>query len=48
MGRKRVKWLTFHFPDASGKVVLASEIDYRNGVKIVEEFYDSRDFLSKE
>jgi len=46
-GNKDGTWLTFHFPDNSGKVVLASEIKYNNGIKMVEEFYDSRDFLSK-
>lgn len=46
-GNKDGTWLAFHFPDTSGKVVLASQIEYRNGVKIVEELYDSRDFLSK-
>jgi antitoxin component YwqK of YwqJK toxin-antitoxin module len=46
-GEKEGSWLSFHYPDKSGKVVLASEIEYRNGVKIVEELYDSRDFLSK-
>jgi len=46
-GNKDGAWLTFHFPDDSGKVVLASEIKYNNGIKMVEEFYDSRDFLSK-
>ena len=46
-GEKEGSWLSFHYPDKSGKVVLASQIEYRNGVKIVEEFYDARDFLSK-
>lgn len=46
-GEKVGSWLSFHYPDQSGKVVLASQIEYKNGVKIVEEFYDARDFLSK-
>jgi len=46
-GRKDGVWKTYHLPNSSGKVVLASEKIYNNGVKILEEFYDSRDFLSK-
>ncbi len=46
-GKKDGVLKTYHSPNSSGKVVLASLIKYDNDVKLLEEFYDSRDFLSK-
>lgn len=46
-GRKDGVWKTYHYPNSTGEIVLASLIEYKNDVKLLEEFYDTRDFLSK-
>jgi hypothetical protein len=46
-GKKDGVWKTYHSPNSSGKVLLASLIEYKNDVKLLEEFYSSNDFLVK-